>query len=217
MHSSNVVRRYCWTLLLLTNDDIERLSQLCQTALNAMVSAAPRSDLEYCQTAKGATWQNVVDCFCLYFETRDAAKLNLGDSPITYAALMGAMAQFVKQVLTWHLTNGNAYGCVHAMVCFNSEGSALGAKAICYLSHDSSGTADGVVFALNGCVPTMKYTGRSKPSNAQLAAGKLASQKRRSDEMGFQVKRTKKTSRAVTAVCVVWWTRTFSRRSFPLR
>ena len=33
--------------------DIEILSQLCQTALNAMVSAAPRSDLEYCQTAKG--------------------------------------------------------------------------------------------------------------------------------------------------------------------
>ena len=171
---------------------IEKCSQLCHRTLNAMVSAAPLSDLQYCQTAKGATWQYVVDCFFLYFETRDAAKLNLGDSPITYSALMGAMAQLVKQVLTWHLTNGNAHDCVQAMVCFNLEGSALGAKAICYLSHDSSGTADGVVFALNGCDPTMKYTGRSKPSKTQLAADELASQKRRSDEMGFQVKRTKK-------------------------
>ena len=81
---------------------------------------------------------------------------------------MGAMAQLVKQVLTWHLTNGNAHDCVQAMVCFKSEGSALGAKAICYLSHDSSGTADGVVIALNGCDPRMKYTGRSKPTKKQV-------------------------------------------------
>ena len=78
------------------------------------------------------------------------------------------------------------------MVCFNSEGSALGAKAICFLSHDSSGAADGVVFALNGCDPTMKYKGKNRPSKTQLAAGELASQKRRSDELGFQVKRTQK-------------------------
>ena len=101
------------------------------------------------------------------------------------------MAQLVKQVLTWHLTKGAAYECVQAMVCFNSEGSALGAKAICYLSRDPSGTADGVVFALNGCDP-MKYKGKNRPSKTQLAAGELASQKRRSDELGFQVKRTQK-------------------------
>ena len=69
------------------------------------------------------------------------------------------MAQLVKQVLTWHLANGRVYDCVHVMVCFNYEGYVLGANAICYLSHDSSGTADGVVFALNGCDPTMKYKG----------------------------------------------------------
>ena len=171
---------------------IEECFQFCDRTLNAMVSAAPLGDLQYCQTAKGATWQDVVGCFFLYFETRDVAKLNLGDSPIKYGALMGAMAQLVKQVLTWHLTNGNAHDCVQAMVCFNSEGSALGAKARCYLSHDSSGTADGVVIALNGCDPKMKYTGRSKPSKTQLVAGELASQKKRSDEMGLQVKRTKK-------------------------
>ena len=79
---------------------------------------------------RGATWQSVVDCFFLYFETRDAAQLNLGDAPITYGALMAAMAQLVKQALTRHLTHGNAYDCVQAMVCFNSEGSALGAEAI---------------------------------------------------------------------------------------
>ena len=86
-----------------------------------MVSAAPHSDLQYCQTATGATWQNVVDCFFLYFETRDAAKLNLGDSPITYVALMGAIAKMVKQVLTWHLTNGNAYDCVQVYDCVQAN------------------------------------------------------------------------------------------------
>ena len=156
-----------------------------------MSSAAPHSDLQDCRTTKGATWQNVVDCFFLYFETRDASKLSLGGSSITYTALTGAMAQLVKQVLTWHLTNGVAYDCAQAMVCFNSEGSALGAKAICYLSRDPSGTADVVVFALHGCEPTQKYKGRNKPSKTQLAAGELTNQKRRSDELGFQVKRTR--------------------------
>ena len=48
---------------------------------------------------------------------------------------------------------------------FNSEGEALGAKAICYLSHaKSSDTADVVVVALNGVVPEMKYTGTKQPS-----------------------------------------------------
>ena len=63
------------------------------------------------------------------------------------------MAQLVTQVLTGHLTKGVAYDRAQAMACFNPEGSALGAKAICYLSYDPSGTADGVVFALNGCDP----------------------------------------------------------------
>ena len=90
------------------------------------------------------------------------------------------------------LRPGVAYECVQAMVCFNSEGSALGAKAICYLSRDPSGTVDVVVFALNGCDPTQKYKGKNKPSKTQLVAGELASQKRRSDELGFQVKRTQK-------------------------
>ena len=68
---------------------IEKRPQLCQTALNAMYSAAPHSDLQYCQTAKGATWQNVVDCFFLYFETRDASELSLTGSSITFTALIG--------------------------------------------------------------------------------------------------------------------------------
>ena len=43
---------------------------------------------------------------------------------------MGALAQLVTQVLTGHLTKGVVYDCVQAMVCFNSEGSALCAKAM---------------------------------------------------------------------------------------
>ena len=95
-----------------------------------MSSAAPRSDLEYCRTKKGATWQNIVRCFFLYFETRDDSELSLTGSSTTFTALLGALAQLVTQVLTGHLTQGAAYDCAQAMVCFNSEGSALCAKAM---------------------------------------------------------------------------------------
>ena len=105
---------------------------------------------------------------------------------------MGAMSQLVKRVLTWKLTNGYAHDSVQALVGFNSEGEALGAKAICYLSHaKSSDTADAVVVALNGADPK-KYTGRNQPSKNQLIAGELASQKKRSSEIGYQVERTEK-------------------------
>ena len=43
---------------------------------------------------------------------------------------MGALAQLVTQVLTGQLTKGVAYDCAQAMVCLNSEGSALCAKAM---------------------------------------------------------------------------------------
>ena len=70
----------------------------------------------------------------------------------------------------------------------------MGAKAICYLSRGESGRADRVVFNLNGYNPTMKYTGKNKPSKKQLAAGELASQKRRCLDMDLNIKRTKKRS-----------------------
>ena len=125
-----------------------------------MSSAAPRSDLEYCRTQKGATWQSIVHCFCLYFETRDDSELSLTGSSITFTALLGALAQLVTQVLTGHLTQGAAYDCVQAMVCFNTEGSTLGAEAICYLTYDPSGAADGVVFKVTGCDPTKNTQAR---------------------------------------------------------
>ena len=97
----------------------------------------------------------------------------------------------VKRVLTWKLTNGYAHDSVQALVGFNSEGEALGAKAICYLSHaKSSDTADVVVVALNGALPEMKYRGKKQPSKKQLIDGELASQKKRSSQIGYQVERT---------------------------
>ena len=119
-----------------------------------MSSAAPHSDLEYCRTKKGATWQHTVHSFFLYFETRDASELSLIGSPIRFTALMGALAHLVTQVLAGHLAKGAVYDCVQAMVCFNTEGSTLGSKAICYLTNDPSGTAAGVVFKVTGCDPT---------------------------------------------------------------
>ena len=59
----------------------------------------------------GATWQSIVDGFCLYFETRDDSELSLTGSSITFTALLGALAQLVTQVLTGHLTQGAAYDC----------------------------------------------------------------------------------------------------------
>ena len=118
--------------------------------------------------------------------------MSLTGSPIRFTALMGALAQLVTQVLTGHLTKGVAYDCVQAMVCFTSEGSRLGAKSICYLSYDPPGTADGVVFKVTGCDPTDNYSGKNKPTKTQLATGELGSQKRRSNESGFKVERTRK-------------------------
>ena len=155
-----------------------------------MSSVAPHSGLEHSRTQKGATGQSIVHCFCLYFETRGDSELSLTGSSIAFTALMGALAQLVTQVLTGYLTKGAAYDCVQAMECFNSEGSTMGAKAICYLSYDSSDAADGGVFKVTGCDPTDKYSGKNKPTKTQLAAGELGSQKRRSNELGFQVKRT---------------------------
>ena len=126
----------------------------------------------------------------MYFETRDDSELSLTASSIAFTALLGALAQLVTQVLTGHLAKGAAYDCVQVMVCFNSEGSTLGAEAICYLSYDQSGTADGVVSKVTGCDPTDKYSGKNKPTKTQLAAGELGNQTRRSNELGFQVKRT---------------------------
>ena len=87
--------------------------------------------------------------------------MKLSGARATCGALSGAMAQFINQVLTWYLTNGNAYDCVQAMVSFSWEGNALGAKARCYLSHDSSGQADEIVVNLNGHAPATYQAGRA--------------------------------------------------------
>ena len=142
------------------------------------VFGCPHSDLEYRRTKKGATWRTIVHSCFGYFETRDASELSLTGSPIRFTALTGALAQFVTQVLTGYLTKGVVYDRVQAMVCFNSEGSTMGAQAICYLTYDSSDTADGVVLKVTGCDPTDKYSGKNKPTKTQLVAGELGSQEK---------------------------------------
>ena len=72
----------------------------------------------------------------------------------------------------------------------------LGAKAICYLSHDTTGAANGVTISLTGADPRMKYTGSRKGTKRQLAEGVLGSQARRSTDIGTIVPRTQ-TKRAL--------------------
>ena len=103
--------------------------------------------------------------------------MSLTGSPIAFTALTGALAQLVTQVLTGYLAKGAVYDCAQAMVALISEGSTMGAKAICYLSYASSDTADGVVLKVTGCDPTDKYSGKNKPTKTQLAAGELGNQK----------------------------------------
>ncbi len=102
----------------------------------------------------------------------------------------------VKQVLTWRLVNGYRHECIQALVAFNRECRDLGAPAICYLSHDTMGVADGVIISLTGVDPQMKYTGSRKGSKRQLAQGALGSQARRSTDIGTIVPRTQ-TKRAL--------------------
>ena len=67
---------------------------------------------------------------------------------------------------------------------------AAPAKAICYLSHDTTGAANGVTISLTGADPRMKYTGSHKGTKRQLAEGVLGSQARRSTDIGTIVPRT---------------------------
>ena len=97
----------------------------------------------------------------------------------------------VKQVLTWRLVKGNRHECIQALVAFNRNRQCLdlGAKAMCYLSHDTTGAANGVTISLTGADPRMKYTGSHKGTKRQLAEGVLGSQARRSTDIGTIVPR----------------------------
>ena len=99
------------------------------------------------------------------------------------------MNQLIKQLLTWYLTHDKVYECVQALVCFNEEGTFLGSSATCYLSHNPAGRADRVIFKLPGLEPEKKYT---NPTHAQSDAGVCGSQKRRSEDLHYIVRRTQR-------------------------
>ena len=98
----------------------------------------------------------------MYLETAGNQSLLLRGSAITFTALLAIVRNIAKQVLTWRLINGYRHECIQALVAFNRQGLDLGAKAICYLSHDTTGAADGVTISLTGADPRMKYTGSHK-------------------------------------------------------
>ena len=101
--------------------------------------------------------------------------------------ILCVMNQLIRQLLTWYFTNDKAHECVQALVCFNKEGTSLGSPARRYLSHDSAGRADRVIFKLPGLEPEKKY---KKPTHAQSDARVCGSQKRRSEKLQYIVRRT---------------------------
>ena len=154
------------------------------------------NDLQYYKTTSGASWDEAAGCLEIYLETEGDQSLLLRGSAIKFTTLLGIVCNMVKQVLTWRLVNGYRHECIQALVAFNRQCLDLGAKAICYLSHDTTGAADGVTISLTGADPRMKYTGSHKGTKRQLAEGVLGSQARRSTDIGTIVPRTQ-TKRAL--------------------
>ena len=165
----------------------ELVFEHCNEGLCSLDSAAPRDDLCYFQIDRGATWQQVVRERRRFFESVGKCRLTLNDSDITFNSLLFVMFQLIKQLLTWYLTHDKVHECVQALVCFNREGTFLGSSAMCYLSHNSSGRADRVIFKLPGLDPKMKYR---KPTHAQSDARVCGSHKRRSEDFNYIVRRT---------------------------
>ena len=148
------------------------------------------NDLQYYKSTSGASWIEATGCLETYLDTEDDQSLLLRGSPIKFTTLLGIVCNMVKRVLTWRLVNGYRHECIQALVAFNRQCSDLGAKAICYLSHDETGVANGVIISLTGADPLMKYTGKHKGTKRQLAEGVLGSQARRSTDIGTIVPQT---------------------------
>ena len=162
--------------------DLGRHFSQCQTVLKVLVLRAPAYSLQYFYTQQGACWSDIVDSFTEYYQTCCVdAELRLRGEIVTFTILLGAMCNIVKQVLNWKLGHDEVHESMLAMVAFNKECQVLGAKAISYLSKDDPAQA---MISLNGASPSDKYTGKSRPSQNQLATGELASLKRRSTEIG---------------------------------
>ena len=113
-------------------------------------------DLCYCHTSLGATWPQVVCELTRFFESVGKCSLTLNGSDITFHGLLFVMNQLIKQLLTWYLTHDKVHECVQALVCFNEQGTILGSSARCYLSHNSAGRADRVIFKLSGLEPEIQ-------------------------------------------------------------
>ena len=149
-----------------------------------MIRCAPGSDLNSFFTDSGAGWGCVVSLLENFMKTGVRQSLMLNGSAITFSKALGIVASFAKKVLTWWLVNGAAHESVQALVVFNWEVAASGGKAICSLSHDMLGTADGVFISLNGADAQKKYPGKCSGTKRQLDAGALGSQKLRSLDIG---------------------------------
>ena len=161
----------------------------CWIALGQQTEPGLANDLQNQQTKTGAHWDEAARCLEKYLETEGEESLPLRGSPITFSQLLGIFCSMAKQVLTRRLIQGYRHECIQALVAFNSQCHDLGAKAICYLSQDTTGEANGVTISLTGADPWMKYTDSRKGTERQLAEGVLGSQARRSTDIGTIVPR----------------------------
>ena len=125
-----------------------------------------------------------------FFASVCTCSLTLNSSGTTFHGLLHVMSQLIKQLLTWYLTHDKVYEVVQALICFNKQGTLLGSKATCYLSHpNSAGQADNVIFKLYGLEPGRIY---KNITHKQSQTGVSASLKRRSEDLKFIARRTQR-------------------------
>ena len=169
---------------------------MCLRNLEQLDSIAPKKELSYCQTEKGARWEAVIEAFKSYFDLqencRSVSDLKLNGLEVTIGQLMGAMTQLMKQLMTNYVGKGDPE-LVKAMIKFNEQSDILEADSRCMFTYDKdSGLFDGVIFKLS-LKPEHKFTNRTLPSHYQIEKGVLNSLTRRSSDcLMLRVPRTKR-------------------------
>ena len=85
----------------------------CDEALRVLSDSpmVPSSELDACQTSKGATWKQIVATFDEFLKAGDiGCSRMLNGKGVRFTQLMGCMGQVMKKLLSAKLTDGGSRG-----------------------------------------------------------------------------------------------------------